>query len=168
MSSEVTTSQTQKFTIDIKDDFSLMNIRSKKDYDVTKDEIIHDLQKCFQVVDSTPEVFMFKDYNVINEQIKVSYTSEAVAKSKLKKIIVGKEKIKSKPKIVEEEIVFDYKSKPVSAWDIYLKNAELFTVKGLKFYSNDPHIFSYLRGYDFKQLDSKKVVLLLALLNQAV
>lgn len=128
-----------KVTIDINDSFSLMNIRRKKDYDVEGNEIIKDLQKCFQVVDSTPEVFMFKDYDAINEVVKVSYTSEAIAKSKLKKLIIGK-----------------YQGKNSTAWDIYTKNVELFTVKGLKFYSEDPDIFSYFRGYDFKQLDKVK------------
>ena len=31
-----------------------------------------------------------------------------------------------------------------------------FTVKGLKFFSEDPQVFSYFRGYDFKELDEVK------------
>ena len=42
---------------------------------------------------------------------------------------------------------------------------EIFTVKGLKFYSKNPDIFSYFRGYDFKQLDTVKQEVIQPFLN---
>ena len=125
--------------IDIKDEFCLMDIRGRKNYDVDGDEIINDLKRVFLVVDKTPEVFMIKDFDEMNEIVKISYTTEAIAKSKMKKIIIG------------------FKNeKPVNAWDVYLKHTELFTVKGLKFYSNDKRVFSFFRGYDYNKLDKVK------------
>ena len=133
----------QETTIDINDSFCLMDIRNNAPYDLSKDDIIIDLKKCFIVCDSTPEVFMFKDYDGLNDCVKVSYTSENIAKQKLKKLIVG-DRLEGK------------RTKSVSAWEIYLENTKIFTVKALKFYSDDPQIFSYFRGYDYKALDKVK------------
>ncbi len=82
--------------IDVKDNFSLIDIRNKTPYKLSDREVIDDLKKCFVVCDSTPEVFMFKDYDVITEKPKVSYTNESIAKSKLKKLIVGKREVNNK------------------------------------------------------------------------
>ena len=126
--------------IDIKDEFCLMDIRQKKNKYVSESEVINDLKRVFMVVDSTPEVFVIKDYDSINDFVKISYTTESIAKSKLKKIIIG----------------YNSEKKPVNAWKIYLQHTELFTVKALKFYSEDPHVFSYFRGYDYNKLDEVK------------
>ena len=125
--------------IDIKDEFSLMDIRRKKYDNINSDELINDLKRVFMVVDSTPEVFMIKDYDAINEFVKISYTNESIAKSKLKKVIVGYDK-----------------GKAVNAWDIYLKNTLNYTVRALKFYSEKKDVFSYFRGYDYNKLDEVK------------
>ena len=133
----------EKVSIDISDSFCLMNIRDKAPYDLNEEDILIDLKKCFLVCDSTPEVFMFKDYDALKDCVKVSYTSENIARQKLKKIIVGN---RTEGK----------RTKTINSWDIYLENTKIFTVKALKFYSEDPQIFSYFRGYDYKQLDEVK------------
>ena len=134
MSSEVTNT-----TIDVKDEFSLIDILKRKNYDVEGQDVITDLKRCFMVVNSTPEVFMIKDYDDINEFVKISYTSEAIAKSKLKRVVVG------------------FKNgKAINAWDIYVQHAEMFTVRGLRFYSEKKDVFNYFRGYDYNKLDNVK------------
>ena len=140
-------------SIDVLDSFNLMDIIDKCPYaknsngiltDAEHDEAVEDLKKVFCCCISTPEVYMFKDYDPINELVKVSYTSESIAKAKLKKIIIGKSFKKDKPT-------------QLTMWDIFLDNQKLFTVKALKFYSEDPQIFSYFRGYDYNQLDEVKM-----------
>jgi len=139
----------QRDTIDICDKFNLIDIRVKCPYstELLDDEAINkamkDLKRCFVVCDSTPEVYMFKDYDAITERPKVSYTSEAIAKQKLKKIVIGNKLINLKPK-------------PYSLWDVFIENQLQFTVKALKFFSEDEQIFSFFRGYDYKQLDEVK------------
>ena len=145
--SEVSLNTVKNTTIDIDSNFSFMDIRKKAPYDLNKIDVLIDLKKCYVVCDSTPEVFMFKDYDSLNNCVKVSYTSEKVAKEKLKKIIVGTRLIQNGKKSI---------NKNISAWDIYLENTLLYTVKGLKFYSDDPEIFSYFRGYDYNKLDDVK------------
>ena len=86
---------------------------------------------------------MIKSYDGIEELPKVSYTNEAVAKQILKKIIIKKIKI-------------DGKKKPYSCWDLFMNHQLEFTVKALKFYSEDSQVFSYFRGYDYQQLDQVK------------
>ena len=120
-------------TIDIKDRFGLTDIRDKKNYDVDGDEIINDLKRCFIVFDSTPEEFMIKDYDAVNEFVKISYTNEAIVKGKLKKIVIGFNQGKS-----------------VSTWDIYLQHTKLFTVKALNSKSSHGARYSlkvWLKGH---------------------
>jgi len=146
------TKAAQTTTIDIKDPFSLMDIRKRKDYEPDGEEIINDLKRCFLVCDSTPEVFMFKDYDAVHDIVKVSYTSETIAHQKLKKITVGY-------RHTGKNLI------PVDAWSVYINNTEKFTVKALKFYSEDPEIFSYFRGYDYNQLDEVKKEVIQPFLN---
>ena len=40
-----------------------------------------------------------------------------------------------------------------------------FTVKTLKFFSKDPQVFSYFRGYDYHQLDQVKTEIIETFLN---
>ena len=140
-------------TIDVLDSFNLIDIIDKTPYakssnqiltDAEYEEAVNDLHRVFCFCVSTPEVYMFKDYDSINEIAKVSYTSENIAKTKLKKIIIGKLIKKEKPT-------------PISMWDIFIDNQKLFSVKALKFYSEDPQVFSYFRGYDYNQLEQVKM-----------
>jgi len=95
---------------------------------------------------------MFKDFDAIEERPKVSYTSEMIAKQKLKKVVIGK-------------VFRDNKIKPYSLWDVFIDNQLQFTVKALKFYSEDEQIFNYFRGYDYKQLDEVKEEVIQPFLN---
>ena len=139
--------------IDVLDSFNLKDIIDKCPYaknsnhiltDAEYEEAVKDLKRVFCCCISTPEVYMFKDYDSINETAKVSYTSESIAKTKLKKIVIGKSFKKEKPTTL-------------TMWDLFLDNQKLFTVKALKFHSDDPQVFSYFRGYDYNQLEEVKM-----------
>ena len=130
--------------VDVNDEFNLIDIRNKCPYDDRSDEeAINDLKKCFVYCESVPPVYMIKTYDSISENMKVSYTNETVARSILKKVVVNTRLINDK-------------MKNYSLWDLFIDNQLDFTVKGLKFYSEDEQVFSYFRGYDYKKLDKVK------------
>ena len=129
----------EKITIDINDEFNLIDMMNKCPYDNLNDAL-KDLQRCLVYCISVPPVYMIKSYDALIERPKVSYTNEKIAIQILKKIVIRKE-------------VVNDKFKDFTAWDLFLRSKTHFTVKGLKFYSKDPQVFSYFRGYDYKQLD---------------
>ena len=132
----------QSETINIYESFNLIDVMHKCPY-VDDAEALTDLKKCFVHCVNVPPVFMIKSYDAIEELPKVSYTSEAVAKQILKKIVIKKVKK-------------DGKKRPYSCWDLFMDHQLDFTVKALKFFSEDPQVFSYFRGYDFKELEEVK------------
>ena len=70
--------------------------------------------------------------------------------------------------ILKEIVIFQKtveRKKNYTAWNVFVYNQILFKVKGLKFYSEDPQVFSYFRGYDYKKLDSVKEELIQPFLN---
>ena len=127
--------------IDIYDKFNLMDLMNKAPY-TKMNEAIDDLKRCFVYCISAPPVYMIKTYDSMDEVPKVSYVSETVVKQILKKIIIKKK---------SENEKYD-----LTAWRLFLNNQLEFTVKGLKFYSEDEQVFSYFRGYDYRQLDEVK------------
>ena len=132
----------QSETINIYESFNLIDVMHKCPY-ADDAEALTDLKKCFVHCVNVPPVFMIKSYDAIEELPKVSYTSEAVAKQILKKIVIKKVKK-------------DGKKRPYSCWDLFMDHQLDFTVKALKFFSEDPQVFSYFRGYDFKELEEVK------------
>ena len=144
--SEVANQQTGKTSekrIDIYDSFNLIDLRKKTPYKKKNiSEAIYDLKRCFVYCESAPPVYMIKTYDTIDKVPKVSYVSEVVAKQILNKIIIKKKTGSDK---------YD-----TTAWRLFLDNQLEFTVKGLSFYSEDEDVFSYFRGYDYKQLDEVK------------
>ena len=139
-----TTSNTS--SINIYESFNLIDIRNKVPYakevltSENINEAINDLQRVFCYCEVIPPVYMLKSYDAINEIPKVSYTSEKIAHPILNKIIIG-------------QIFRDNKMKKYTLWDLFIEHQLKFTVKGLKFYSQDNQVFSYFRGYDYKILD---------------
>lgn len=148
----------QTSTINIYDSFNLLDIMQKSPY--SKDvlttenlnEAINDLQKVLCYCASVPPVFMIKSYDALDEIPKVSYTSEKIAHPMLNKIIIG-------------HLFRDNKMKKYSLWDLFIDNQLHFTVKAIKFYSQDPQVFNYFRGYDYKQLDEVKQNIIEPFLN---
>jgi len=129
--------------IDIYDSFNLIDMMNKAPYKKKNiNEAINDLKRCLVYCISAPPVYMIKTYDPIDEVPKVSYVSEMVAKQILNKIVV-------KRKTGSEK--YD-----TTAWRLFLNNQLEFTVKAIKFYSEDEQVFNYFRGYDYQQLDEVK------------
>ena len=141
----------EKVSIDICDQFNLIDVRKKCPYK-DEDEAVKDLKRCFVYCESVPPVYMIKSYDAIEDRPKVSYTNDKVAMQILKKIVIGKHEVNDK-------------LKEYTAWDLFLKNQLEFAVKALKFYSEDEQVFSYFRGYDYKKLDEVKNELIQPFLN---
>ena len=70
--------------IDVNDDFNLVDIRET--VYLNEEDAIKDLKRVFAVVDYTPEVYAIKDFDPFLDKPKVSYTNQAIAKQKLKKL----------------------------------------------------------------------------------
>ena len=93
-------------SINISESFNLIDLRHKCPYQ-NDEEALADLKRCFVHCEVVLPVFMIKSYDGIEELPKVSYTSEAIAKQILKKIIIKKVKM-------------DGKKKPYSCWDLFM------------------------------------------------
>ena len=141
----------EKVTIDINDEFNLIDVRARCPYK-EEEEALKDLKRCFVYCESVPPVYMIKTYDAIEERPKVSYTNDKIAGQILKKIIICKREVNDK-------------MKPYTAWDLFLDNQLDFTVKALKFYSEDEQVFSFFRGYDYKKLDKVKEEVIQPFLN---
>ena len=145
-------------TINIYEEYCLIDIMNKCPYakDLLSDDninqAVNDLQRVFCYCQQVPPVFMVKSYDAIEEHSKVSYTNEAIAKQILMKIIIG-------------TAFRDNKPKPYSLWNVFMEHQLKFTVKALKFFSEDKQVFSYFRGYDYKQLDEVKKEIIEPFLN---
>jgi hypothetical protein len=74
---------------------------------------------------------MFKDKT--DDGFKITYTNAKVAKEKLLELHID-----------------TTTNKTITAWDVYDKNPKLFSYSYLSFYHEDPNVFSFFRGYDFK------------------
>ena len=147
METKVTTSD----RIDVRDNFNLLDYRTNCPYD-DEAQAVADLKRCLVYCEVVPPIYMIKTYDGINDLAKVSYTNEQVAKQILKKIII-------KTKIINNKV------KQYSAWDLFMDNQLEFAVKSLNFYSEDPQVFSYFRGYDYNKLDEVKENIIEPFLN---
>jgi len=78
--------------IDIKSDMNISQIIDACPFELTKREnvleLIRLMREVFAAVHSTPMIFIFKDFN--KNGAKISYTTEAIAQQKLKKIIISR------------------------------------------------------------------------------
>lgn len=133
--------------IDFYDKFTLYDIIEKKSNDeyltnrgLDVKGIIDDLRRCLVVSMSDPITYVLKTYDSLKDIQTVNYKSRDEASKILKDIIVG-------------EIAIDRKMQFVSLWDIYFNNQKLFMVRGLRFYSTDPTVYSYFKGYPYQKVD---------------
>ena len=95
--------------------------------------LLTDLRKCFVIVNTTPETYIFKDLDGKNGSYKLSEThKEAVACNKLKKITMT---------YINDEI----KTKTISLWEIICQNnnSRYLSYADSAFYSENPNVFSY-------------------------
>jgi hypothetical protein len=91
------------------------------------------LKKCFVIIHTTPETYIFKDFDGKTGNFKLNEThKEAVAFNKLKKITIN---------YISDEL----KEKSISLWDVICKNnnARYLSFADSAFYSEHSKVFSY-------------------------
>ena len=131
--------EVKNYIIDIKSTMSISELIGYAPFDLTTRENVLELvgliREVFAAIHSTPMIFVFKDFN--KNGAKISYATEAIAKQKLSKIF----------------ICSGDNGNDITAWTIYKEYVELFTYDYISFYSKDPKVFSYFRGYDFDEVE---------------
>ena len=96
-------------------------------------KLITDLKNCFVIINTTPQTYIFKDFDGKSNGFKLNEThKEAVAFNKLKKITIN---------YVSDEM----KEKKTNIWDIICQNnnSRYLTYADSAFYSEHPKVFSY-------------------------
>ena len=96
-------------------------------------KLLTDLKNCFVIIDSTPQTYIFKDYDGKSKGFKLTEThKEAVAFNKLKKITIN---------YISDEL----KEKSMNVWEIICQNnnSRFLTYADSAFYSENPEVFSY-------------------------
>lgn len=145
--------------IDLNDRFTLYDIikkaskgtyRTKRGLDVMG--VIDDLRRCMVFSKSSPEIYVLKCYDSVRDIQTVSYNKKQAAIDMLDDIVVG-------------EIKVGKKLQDVRLWDVFFNNQKLFMVRGLKFYSEDPEIYSYFNGYPYETVDKINMDLIQPFLN---
>ena len=117
------------------------NCKPKRKLEKIEDfiSVIEDLREVFGFIHGSPEIFIIKDsYKGIP---KLSYSNGKTAIERLSKVIIGK---------VYNEKKGEWFS--FSAADLYRQYHMLLSYKEPAFYSKDPRIFSYFRGYDYREV----------------
>ena len=96
-------------------------------------KLLTDLKKCFVIIHTTPETYIFKDFDGKTGNFKLNEThKEAVAFNKLKKITIN---------YISDEL----KEKSINLWDVICKNnnARYLSFADSAFYSEHSKVFSY-------------------------
>ncbi|KAA6390846.1 MAG: hypothetical protein EZS28_013630 [Streblomastix strix] len=134
--------------IDLTDDFTLLHIQQKAangEYE-NEEQIVMDLTKIIAYyAGETEDVYMIKEFDAICGTLVIHHKLEGTIYKKLEKV-----NICFKNKKIDEK---DH-SKPITAKHIFKKYASKFVMKGCKFISEDPEIFSIFQGYKYKRLDT--------------
>lgn len=142
--------------IDIHDTFNLYDMQQKYPHTIDNDSLreknaLSDLSKCFVYCMSVPPVYIIKDYDNINDKMTVKYTNESIAKQMLSKVIIH-------PKTFQREHEY-------TAWNLFKHHVAELSVIGIKFYSSNPRVFSFFRGYDYVVSDSVNMNIIQPFLN---
>lgn len=146
---------TIEMLIDFNDSFTLYDIirkKSKGEYLTNKGalnvrSIIDDLRRCLVVSMSDPITYVMKCYDGVKDIQVVKYKKRDEASKILNDVMVGR-------------IEINRKMVDISLWDIYFNNTKMFIVRGIKFYSPDPTIFSYFKGYPYEKVDEVNMSLI--------
>ena len=126
-------------SINIRDQYNFRDFQKtyKQNPMATREDIIAaiiDLRRIFAAVNSTPKVFLFKDFSKGEPLIAVAKKSDAGLK-------LGDITMSSHNKIYE------------NALNLYKLYKTLFTYDDVCFYSNNPLSFTFFRGYDIEPSD---------------
>ena len=125
--------------IDLNDNFTLtsMNEKAEKHRYSNKYQVIEDLSKVIRRIDAETVMYIKKIYNVHDDKYILTYVTQTNMKEMLKSIKLWK-----------------IENKTLTAWDVLNENSSKLMIKGVKFNSNDPDIFSTFQGYKYKILDT--------------
>ena len=145
---------------DLKDEFGVDDISEKGDnngYQVNGDAtkldynaILNDLRRVLIVIRTGSGVFMFKEWDSINNKMTIEPQKLKDAKDTLKQIKVGTEYKNEKKKDIVTR----------SAWDIFDAgtNNKLFYKRGITFYSDNEKDFSFYQGLKYAPVRNDEIV----------
>ncbi|KAA6368951.1 MAG: hypothetical protein EZS28_035523 [Streblomastix strix] len=133
--------------IDLTNDFTLLHTQqkaAKREYE-NEEQIVIDLTKIIAYyAGETEYVYNIKEFDSICGTLVIHHKLEGTFYKKLEKVNIN---FKNK-KIDEKD-----NSQSLTAKHIFKKYASKFVMKGCKFISEDPEIFSIFQGYKYKKLD---------------
>ncbi|KAA6382391.1 MAG: hypothetical protein EZS28_022082 [Streblomastix strix] len=133
--------------IDLNDDFTLLHIQKKAasgQYE-NEEQIVLDLTKIIAYyAGETEDVYLIKEFDAICGTLVIHHKLEGTIYKQLEKVIIT---FKNQKTDIDN-------SKPLTAKSIFKKYSSKFVMKGCKFISDDPAIFSIFQGYKYKRLDS--------------
>ena len=140
--------------IDMTERFSLENLRTGKygrvdGLGVRINKFITDMKRCIAVINTAKPLFIVKTYNAIDDTYILEFLKDEDFKKLMKSINVGKYQKNGKVKSVDAWMIYDEG-----------KNKNWLMKRGMKFYSDDPMVFSYFRGYNWKLLESSNAEVL--------
>ncbi|KAA6364999.1 MAG: hypothetical protein EZS28_039474 [Streblomastix strix] len=136
----VTVNQIDKNEIDLKDQFTLLDVSSNAlngKYNNKLELVAQDLLKVIKVVPCLNGLcFIIKEYNCIAEKNTIKYISKTAIYDQLRSIRLWQDG-----------------KKHITAIDALEQYYSLFEKIGIKFISNNPQIFNVFQGFKYIQLD---------------
>ncbi|KAA6362048.1 MAG: hypothetical protein EZS28_042425, partial [Streblomastix strix] len=133
---------------DLTDNFTLFHIQLKAangEYE-NEEQIVMDLTEIIAYyAGETEDVYMIKEFYAIYGTLVIHHKLEGTIYKQLEKVNIC---FKNKKTDDKEN------SKPLTAKHIFKKYASKFVMKGCKFISEDPEIFSIFQGHGYKRLDT--------------
>ncbi len=133
--------------IELKTEFSLKDLRVK-DYTlpggigIKINEFLNDLMKCATIINTANMDFIVKEYDGVRNTYNLKHLTDKGFERLLRSINLGKYYKEGKLKNVNAFMVYNEG-----------KNKNLLFKNGMKFYDENPDIFSYFNGYDYNLLD---------------
>lgn len=133
--------------LDLQDDFTLDDIR-EKDYTradrkgIDAMRFMNDLKRCAIYFGTGKKLVAIKCYSELKKINSIEVMNKKEFYDELRDINIGRYYKNGKLKDCTAYMVF------ASG-----KNKMCISYKGMRFYDTDPKIFSYFRGYDYKELD---------------
>ncbi|KAA6383922.1 MAG: hypothetical protein EZS28_020552 [Streblomastix strix] len=135
-----TVNQIEKHGIDLKDQFTLLDVSSKAmngKYNSQLELVAQDLLKVFKVVPCLNGLcFIIKEYDCIAEKNTIKYKSKTAIYDQLRSIKLWQDG-----------------KKHITAIDALEQYHSLFEKVGIKFISSNPQIFNVFQGFKYIQLD---------------
>ena len=133
--------------INLQDDFTLENIRNT-DYTrvdgkgIDAMRFMNDLKKCAILFGTGKKLVAVKSYNELKKTNSLEVMNKGQFYEELRDINIGRYYKNGKLKDCTAYMVFACG-----------KNKQCISYNGMRFYDTDPKIFTYFRGYDYKELD---------------